>query len=156
MAFTCNEIIEAFLRHEGGAPGDLDLDETAEHAASGAGGVSLALRCADGPGGGYVRVWGPSATPAFRSSFGSYVVVERKNGVVGLHDKLAPFVPNLATRRSDVNINVDPLGYGCGPKYGHYTKAIPSTAMGPGQTYPTPASLVQSIVAAFGRGGVAW
>ena len=104
--------------------------------------------------GGYERVWGPNARTT--SPAGSYLVIERYNGVLGIRDELVSQFSALPTRRSDVNIKVDPLGYGCGPKYGRYTRAIPSSAMGVGQTYPTPASLVQAIVAAFGKAGIAW
>ena len=84
------------------------------------------------------------------------MVIEQYNGVVGIRAELAPFLTSVVNRRSDVDIRANPLGYGCGPNYGRYTQAIPSSAMGSGQTYATPASLVQAVVAAFGSAAIPW
>jgi len=148
MPFTCDEIVDAFMRHDAGE-GDLDSEVI-----EGGGGVRVRLICPTGPGGGYVRIWGPNAL--YLGPAGSFIVVERWNGVVGVRNELTPFLRGLAARRANVNIQMDPLGFGCGPNYGRYWQAIPVTDMGPGARYPTPATLVAAILAAFQSASILW
>jgi hypothetical protein len=50
----------------------------------------------------------------------------------------------------------DPLGYGCGPNFGGFTHAIPSSAMGPGTLYPDARSIVVAVLSAFAAAGMPW
>lgn len=149
MAFTCDEILRAFSEHDSNC-GDPD-EEPGTNASQG---VIIQLRCPKGPGRGYYRIWGPSAPSTSASA--SFVLVENWNGVVGVHDKLAPHIAGLARRRDKATIAQDDLGYGCGPSYGCYWNAIPISAMGPGLLYPTPGDVVKAVLAAFAKAGLPW
>jgi hypothetical protein len=107
-----------------------------------------------GPGRGYVRVWGPSANP--QNPRQSHVIIELWNGVVGVRAPLHQHIPGTVARVTTATIVNDPLGYGCGPNFGGFSHAIPSSAMGPGTLYPDARSIVVAVLSAFAAAGMPW
>lgn len=154
MSFTAQEIVEAFLEQAADLS-DLEDDGSNEsrhrdrH-------VTFGRRGPVGAQAGYLRVWGPNARPAAPDPRGCYVIIERYNGVVSVRKQLAAFLTGSALRVPTQSILKHPLGYSCGPNFGLSTHGIPPAELGPGGTYPTPAKLVEAVVAAFESAGVAW
>ena len=153
MALLPDELMQAFAATAGDNGDDLAAEsspaDVAQHPA-----VSFGMRCRRGPGGGYVRVWGPNADP--RSVSQSHVIIEMYNGMVGVRAPLHQHIGGAVERVSSATIKSDPLGYGCGSNYGPFTHAIPSIAMGPGALYPDAAAVVAAVLAAFRKLGWRW
>jgi len=52
--------------------------------------------------------------------------------------------------------SLDRSVYSCGPSFGRFTHAIPSSAMGPGTLYPDAHAIVVAVLSAFAAAGMAW
>jgi len=156
MALSPDELMRAFIEYPMAMVDDNDDvgAETPTVAAVKRPYVAFGLRCRNGPGRGYVRIWGPSANP--QNPGQSHVIIELWNGVVGVRAPLHQHIPGTVARISTATIVNDPLGYSCGPSFGEFTHAIPSNAMGSGAVYPDARSVVTAVLSAFAAAGMPW
>lgn len=154
MAFTAQQILDAFVERSADGASGSDDDELGEADVPGRSpaprAVTFGLRCTKPFG--YVRVWGPGGSAARWAD--CHIIVERYNGAVAVSREIAAQLPLVEPRPESVRITEHEIGYSCGKNYGRFVQALrPSVAR---NHYATARALVDDLINAVEKAGFTW